>query len=70
MQAGDRQKLCEDGYVVLQQVIPPEMLAELQAAHDQLVESQAKLTGLWPSIDVGRTVIDAGNANGVRGRSG
>ena len=55
---------------MLQQVIPPEMLAELQAAHDQLVESQAKLTGLWPSIDVGRTVIDAGNANGVRGRSG
>ena len=65
MQAGDRDFLLENGYVVLRQVVPPHMLAGLQDAHDRLVDMQAKLTGKWPSLDIGRASIVAGSPNGV-----
>jgi hypothetical protein len=57
MEPGDRERLLRDGYVVLRGVVPQHMLAELRAAHDRLVETQARLTGIAPSLDVGRTVI-------------
>ena len=56
MEPGDRERLVRDGFVVLRGVIPQHMLSELRVAHDRLVETQARLTGLT-SRDVGRTVI-------------
>jgi hypothetical protein len=56
MEPGDRERLLSDGYVILRGVIPQHMLSELRAAHDRLVETQARLTGVTPHA-VGRTVI-------------
>ena len=46
MEPGDRERLVRDGFVVLRGVIPQHMLSELRVAHDRLVETQARLTGL------------------------
>eukprot|EP01043_Picozoa_sp_COSAG02_P062122 COSAG02_NODE_8494_length_2550_cov_2.567523_2_plen_436_part_00 len=54
--AGDRECLLRDGFVILRGVIPQHLLDELRVAHDRLVETQARLTGVT-SADVGRTVI-------------
>lgn len=53
-----RKALLRDGYVIIRGLIPPALLPELRAAHDELVVTQAKLAGNAPGdLNVGRTVI-------------
>jgi hypothetical protein len=65
MEPGDRAALRRDGYVVLRQVIPPELLPGLQTAHDALVEQMARVQGLASIAGVGRTNLGGELAHAI-----
>lgn len=41
----DPQQLMDDGYIILREVVPPELLADLRASYDTLIERQGGRRG-------------------------
>ena len=64
----DPQQLMDDGYIVLREVVPPELLAELRASYDTLIERQGGRSwlagGRQPRLTTNHTV-DAATANTI-----
>ena len=64
----DPQQLMDDGYIILREVVPPELLAELRASYDTLIERQGGRSwlagGRQPRLTTNH-IVDAATANTI-----